>query len=78
MRHRDPRCESSLPDCGPVVTTDTEGVPLCHFEDGKPWGYSENPAAVCSETAEGLAWVLDKMREAIALPAFKETDFDPR
>ncbi len=25
----EPRCESSLPACGPVVTTDTEGVPLC-------------------------------------------------
>lgn len=23
------KCESSLPDCGPVVTSDVEGVPLC-------------------------------------------------
>lgn len=47
-----------------------------HFQDGKPAAYSENPAAVCSETPEGMQWCLDRMRKALALPALRERDFE--
>lgn len=47
-----------------------------HYRDGKPYAYTEDPAAVCSETTDGLRWVLARMAEAIDKPALRERDFD--
>jgi hypothetical protein len=53
-----------------------------YHADGRPSMYSENPASVTSCDDAGnqgdLAWVLDRMRDALGKPALKETDFqDP-
>lgn len=49
-------------------------------EAGKPNGYAEQPAQVLSFDDGGnqreLAWVLDRMRDALAKPVLRESDFN--
>lgn len=49
-----------------------------YFIDGRPIMYAENPAAVTTEgeSNEGLAWLLDRMREALGRPVLVERDFE--
>lgn len=46
-------------------------------DDGQPRAYTVNPAGVSSEGLgnEGLALVLDRMREALARPVLRPSDF---
>lgn len=49
-----------------------------HYRDGLPVAYTEEPAVVLSdeENNDGLAWALDRMREALDKPVLVERDFD--
>lgn len=41
-------------------------------DDGSIKGWTQDAIAPLSETRDGLYWVLDKMREAVAKPVLKE------
>ena len=61
------------------LTAENEGDPLfaireVHYEDnGMPTGHGE--PFVMSETMEGLAETLDRMKEALKEPVLKPEDF---
>lgn len=61
------------------LTAENEGDPLfaireVHYEDnGMPTGHGE--PFVMSETMEGLAETLDRMKEALMEPVLKPEDF---
>lgn len=66
----------------PATEEPWRGIFECYYDDeGKPNGYREGPAEVVSydpegnEAPGGLAWVLDKMREALSKPVLVEADF---
>lgn len=53
-----------------------------HYDEhGRPASYSDSPACVVSCDDGGnerdLAWVLDRMREALDRPTLRESDFGP-
>jgi hypothetical protein len=62
-----------------VMTAENDGEPLFalrevfYNQDGMPIGHGE--PSVMSETMDGLAKLLDHMREALAQPALKPQDF---
>jgi hypothetical protein len=62
-----------------VMTEENDGEPLFalrevfYTQDGVPIGHQE--PSVMSETMEGLAKLLDRMKEALAQPALKPEDF---
>ena len=62
-----------------VMTAENDGEPLFalrevfYNQDGVPIGHGE--PSVMSETMDGLAKLLDRMREALAQPALKPQDF---
>lgn len=58
------------------------GIFEVYYDDeGRPNGYTEDPSDVVShdeggnEAKGGLAWVLDRMREALDKPVLVERDF---
>jgi hypothetical protein len=60
------------------MTAENEGDPLfaireVHYEGGMPTGHGE--PFVMSETMEGLAETLDRMKEALKEPVLKPEDF---
>ena len=61
------------------MTEENDGEPLFalrevfYNQDGMPIGHGE--PSVMSETMDGLAKLLDHMREALAQPALKPQDF---
>ena len=61
------------------MTEENDGEPLFalrevfYNQDGVPIGHGE--PSVMSETMDGLAKLLDHMREALAQPALKPQDF---
>ena len=61
------------------MTEENDGEPLFalrevfYNQDGMPIGHGE--PSVMSETMDGLAKLLDRMREALAQPALKPQDF---
>ena len=61
------------------LTAENEGDELFairevfYNDDGVPTGYIE--PSIVSETMEGLAKVLDRMKEALAQPVLKPEDF---
>jgi hypothetical protein len=61
------------------MTAENDGEPLFalrevfYNQDGMPIGHGE--PSVMSETMDGLAKLLDHMREALAQPALKPQDF---
>lgn len=68
-----------------IEFVDEQGYPWraiheVHYDDaGKPVSYTEDAASVISSDGAGinapLAWVLEKMREALDKPVLVETDF---
>jgi hypothetical protein len=46
-----------------------------HYDDeGKPKSYREN-TSIYSDSVEGLGWILEKLKEAIAKPVLSPADF---
>lgn len=67
-----------------IEFVDSDGSPWraiheVHYEGDIPVSYRENPAVVMSSDDGGneanLAWVLDRMREALQKPVLTEKDF---
>jgi len=50
-----------------------------HYDpQGRPLGYSAEPARVAGETAHQLVLVLDRMHRAMGEPVLRDTDFARR
>lgn len=64
----------------PVSTERWQAIHEVHYDsEGRPISYSEGAACVISSddggNEAGLAWVLDRMREALDKPVLVERDF---
>ena len=60
----------------PEDVTDEPLMEVCEVfynEKNEPYGYSET--SVMSETLEGLSQHLERMKDALALPVLRQSDF---
>lgn len=62
-------------DGKPVIETSFDIHEVYYSTDGNPVSYTSDPIAVSGESIDGLGWVLDRMREAVAKPVLTEADF---
>jgi hypothetical protein len=63
-----------------IEFVDFDGTPYrqiheVHYEDGIPYGYTENPAVVMGETNEVLRLTLERMLKCLDKPVLVESDF---